>query len=165
MSEEALAKRLEALEKEVQLLRDKEEIRDVLSRYGHYYDLGYFDDWYSLWTDDCQFGPGKGKDKIQEFFGKQQKNYLAEQHIQLALVIKVDGDTAKAIGFQVATKHSIGEFFENVLLDKRLPIGFERIGVRSWEFVRVNGKWLIKVAHTCDMINHEGVKQLLPPGW
>jgi|WetSurMetagenome_2_1015567.scaffolds.fasta_scaffold13201_5 hypothetical protein len=160
---------LREMKNELQILKDKEEIRDVLSRYAHQYDLGYFDEWYKLWADDCQFDAvvevRNNKEELKDFFGEKQQHYLAEQHLQLALVIKVDGDTAKAIGFQVATKHSVGQFFENVLIDPRLPIGFERIGVRSWEFKKVDGKWLIKVAKTRNMFDHKACKEILPPGW
>ena len=161
---------LKEMEKEFQLLKDKEEIRDVLSRYAYRYDLGYFDEWYDLWTDDCLFDAKvevrNSKQDLKGFFGEQQNHYLAEQHLQLALVIKVDGDAATAIGFQVATKHSIGAFNDKeVVLDPRLPIGFERIGVRYWEFKKVDGKWLIRVAKTRNMIDHADCKELLPPQW
>jgi hypothetical protein len=167
-NEKELVQRLEALENEVQELKDKEAIRDVLSRYGHYYDLGYFDEWYDLWTEDCKYisvKEFKNKKEIKEVFGEQKKSHLAEQHIQIAVVIKVNGDTAKAIGYQVVPKHSVGQFFEEVVLDPRLPIGFGRIGVRSWSFERVDGKWLISGTCSRDMIDEAGVKEVLPPGW
>ena len=68
-SQETLIQKIEALEKEVRLLKDKEEIRDVLSRYGHCYDLGYFDEWYSLWAEDGRFGNMQGVKAIATIEG------------------------------------------------------------------------------------------------
>ena len=46
---------LAALRAEVQLLKDKMEIQDVLWRYGLRFDLDRRDEWFELFADDCQF--------------------------------------------------------------------------------------------------------------
>jgi hypothetical protein len=138
-----LSDELEALKREVQVLKDKEAIRDVLSRYALLFDLGSYDKWYELWMEDATFSTGEpekynnmnGKAAIKANYGTVPKQHRATQHMQIACVIKVDGDTATAIGYQVITAHrgTAGE----------API-VAKTGVRSWTFQRSQGKWLIK---------------------
>jgi len=156
-----IMKELAELKAEIQILSDKEAIRDLLSRYGLDFDLGRYENFYDLWTDDAVFrtdGPDGeikmvGKDQMKKLFGIEQTRYTASQHLQLEYIIKVNGDTAEAIGYQLITVHT-----------KDLP-SVDRTGVRLFKFQKVNGNWLIKEAVSRVMKNQEGCLDLVPIDW
>lgn len=156
-----LHRELEVLKSKVQELSDKEAIRDVLARYGFCYDFGRYDNFYNLWTEDAVFktdGPDDeivmtGKEQLKEVFGLKQLSYMASQHLQLEYIIKVDGDNAEAIGFQLITIHT-GE-----------KPAVDRTGVRRFKFRRVDGEWLISEAVSRIMKNQSGCLELVPEDW
>lgn len=162
-----LRARLEALESElkqrIQVLEDKEAILNVLARYGFTYDLLRFDEWADLFTEDGVFNIDahgqseikRGRETLRAFF-KQQAKYLAEQHLQLGVIIKVSGDTAKAIGFQVLTMNT-GEENTKPFIDNTF--------VRTWTLERVKGKWLIKEAVSRVLKNLESCRAIVPADW
>lgn len=156
-----LYKEIEALKSKVRELSDKEAIRDLLARYGFCFDLGRFDAFYDLWTDDAVFrtdGPDgeiemKGKEGLKEVFGSAPLTYMASQHLQLEYVIKVNGDTAEAIGFQLITVHR----------GDRPTV--DRTGIRRFKFRRIDGEWRISEAASRIMKNRSGCLDLVPEDW
>lgn len=159
--ETELGRELTSLKSKVQGLFDKEAIRDLLTRYGFCFDLGRYDAFYDLWTDDAVFktdGPDGeiemlGKEGLKEVFGGGAFMNMASQHLQLNYVIKVYGDTAEAVGFQLITVHT-GE-----------KPAVDRTGVRRFKFRRVNGEWLISEAVSRTMKNRSGCLELVPEDW
>lgn len=156
-----LYKEIEALKSKVRELSDKEAIRDLLARYGFCFDLGRYDAFYDLWADDAVFrtdGPDgeiemKGKEGLKEVFGSAPLKYMASQHLQLEYVIKVDGDMAEAVGFQLITVHR----------GDRPAV--DRTGVRRFKFRRIDGEWRISEAVSRIMKNRSGCLDLVPENW
>jgi len=156
-----LHRELTILRSKVRELSDKEAIRDLLARYGFCFDLGRYEAFFDLWTDDAVFrtdGPGgeiemKGKEGLKKVFGSAPLKYMASQHLQLEYVIKVDGDAAEAIGFQLITVHRADR-----------P-AVDRTGVRRFRFRRVDGEWRISEAISRIMKNRSGCLELVPEDW
>jgi hypothetical protein len=163
---EKLKVRLQNLENDlkqrIQVLEDKEAILDVLARYGFTYDLMRLDEWCDLFTEDGVFNidaHGKidivqGRDKLKALF--KEMPYLAAQHLQLGVIIKVNGDNAKAIGFQVLTINK-GDSETKPFIDNTF--------VRTWTLQRVKGKWLIKEAVSRVLKNLENCRAIVPADW
>lgn len=164
---EGLKKRLQALENDfksrIQVLEDKEAILDLLARYGFTYDLMRFNEWADLFTEDGVFNidaHGKidivtGRENLRALFSKGMP-YLAAQHLQLGVIIKVNGDTAKAIGFQVLTMNT-GDSQTKPFIDNTF--------IRTWTLQRINGKWLIKEAVSRILKNLENCRAIVPADW
>jgi 3-phenylpropionate/cinnamic acid dioxygenase small subunit len=150
---------IEALKKEIELLKDQDEIRDILTRYAFGFDLGRYDEWYDLWSEDAvfQFGARRvdGLAAIRDLFGPSQKEYAAAQHLQLTEITKVEGDQATSVCYQVILVQQ---------KDDQDAIGNR--AVRHWTFEKKNGKWRIKSA-TSTFPNQfpEGAKELMPADW
>jgi len=154
------------LRQRIQVLEDKEAILDVLARYGFTFDLGRMEEWYDLFAEDGIFNVDargnleviQGKENIKTHFQRVQQNmdYAAPQHLQLGVIIKVNGDTAKAIGFQVLTMNKGGPeikpFIENTF-------------VRTWTLERIEGKWLIKEAVSRILKDLENCRAIVPSDW
>ena len=136
-----LAQELKALKERIQILEDKEAIRDVITRYAFNADLNRIDSLLELWTDDCTFNSDrgrvtiyKGKDEIEAYLREPLHQSITNrsQHLQLDYIIKVDGDTATATGYQLLTLRWDGGF------------GIIRGAFRVFHLRRVNGTWLIR---------------------
>ena len=164
---EELYKKLEAMEKKVQLLEDKEAIRDVLSRYAFNVDLHRIDHYLRLFTDNTKpgemifltDGPGedticRSKRELGEFLESVlPKPHPGMQHLQLDYVIAVTGDTAQATGYQLLTLWENGKF------------GIMRCALRTFDFCREDGIW--KIVKTVSHSTAEGVKcqTHIPQSW
>jgi hypothetical protein len=128
---------IESLKKEIEILKDQNEIRDILTRYAFRFDLGRLDEWFDLYTQDATF---KTHAHFQNGLASIRTYYLSQKeqggglHIQLTGITKVEGDQATEINFQL-------------LGDSRN--GVEHVGAgstRRWTFEKENGKWRIKTA-------------------
>ena len=159
VDQSALVQELDSLRKKVELLKDKEQIRELLSRYSFNVDLRRIDNILRLWTDDCFFvtdAPGhitevKGKDQFRSFFGNPPQQFRPDpQHLQLDYVVEVNGDTATAIGYQVITVPRVGGFI------------ITRCGFRSFSLRRAGGKWLIQQIKSIGMTNESECQNLIP---
>jgi hypothetical protein len=153
------AKELAHLRKRVQIFEDKEAIRDVLTRYALNCDLCRYDDFVKLWTDDAVFitdGPGatvikKGKNEILSYLtGLLPKSNAGTQHLQLDYIIKITGNTAVAIGYQL------------ISISKTVPPAIARCALRSFGFQRIKGDWLIKEAVSRSITNEIECQKLFP---
>lgn len=118
---------LAALRREVRVLRDKEEIRDLVYRYAFCADVDEVDLFLdtltpdAVWTASGSFVPGQGLPGKGVFRGREEARAALtspshaaiankEQHVMANLVIDVTGDTARAIGHLVLTVHNWGGF-------------------------------------------------------
>ncbi|MFC1981826.1 nuclear transport factor 2 family protein [Chloroflexota bacterium] len=136
-----LAQELKVLKQKLQVLEDKEAIRDLLARYCYSADFNRTDAFLDLWTEDSTFdvveewgGPRKGKEQIRHLLNEQPQQVAINnrsQHLMLDLLIKVDGDTATATGYCVVNVRWQGGF------------GLFRCSVRNFRLRRVNGRWLV----------------------
>ena len=156
-----LSQELETLRKRLQILEDKEAIRDVLARYAFNADLNRNDNFLKLWTDDCTFETDaggltimKGKDEVMAHMldTVHQSVTNRSQHLLLDCLINVDGDTATAAGYLLLTERWDGGF------------GIFRCAWRTFRFQRVDGAWLIKEA-VSRSIGEAGCQELIPTEW
>ena len=146
------------IEKRLQILEDREAIREAMTRYGLYFDLGRYQQWYDVWTDDAYFatdGPEqvnemKGKEAIKARFGPTNSPGTS-QHLQVNQIIDIDEDTAKVTGYQLITAH-----------DGENP-AVVRTGIRTFLFQRIEGKWQLKESISHTMKNREGCDEIVPP--
>jgi hypothetical protein len=153
MSDCANATDVAALMKRIQVLEDKEAIRDIIARYGYLFDVGRYNDWYELFAEDGVYKTNppfgekyqvvEGKENIKKAF-TVQKHYGAVQHLMLDIIVQVDGDKATGICYQ--TMVSGKDDNDTKLL---------KAGLRSWYLERIDGKWLIKEAVSRLMSNHQ----------
>jgi hypothetical protein len=142
---------LQQLAARVQQLEDEREIRYVLSRYGHYCDIGgYEDHWADQWTPDGVYDlvtvkrQGAGYDGAARFEGRaallgmlhdpnaHQKFVNRCMHVQdINLVIQIKDDDATAEGYSMT------------LLKEGNDIAIRTAGMVRWTFRRIDGKWRI----------------------
>jgi ketosteroid isomerase-like protein len=142
-----------ALVKKIQVLEDKEAIRDVIAKYSYLFDVGRYNDWYELFTEDSVYKTNppfgekyqvvEGKENIKKAFAVQ-KHYGAVQHLMVDVVVQVDGDIATAVCYQTMVS---GKDDDDTKLLKA--------ALRSWVLERIDGRWLIKEAVSRLMSNHQ----------
>ncbi len=143
------AEGLEALARRVQVLEDKDAIRDVIHRYGYNADLGHFDDFVQTLTEDCVWDRSggtrlpqggvsrdvivRGRDEAMASISGPHHQWMVgrEQHLFADLIIEVDGDRATAVGHLAVPFKNEDQF---MLLTCRV------VRVR---LVRTDGLWLI----------------------
>lgn len=122
-----LAREMAALRREVRELRDREEIRELVYRYGISADVERYDEFLDtltedvVWTAAGTFNPGMAMPGEATMHGHAEALAAVsgpghagiankEQHVMANLVIEVDGDHAQAIGHLVLTLHNWGGF-------------------------------------------------------
>jgi len=161
---EELSEKLEKMEMKLQMLQDKEEIRDVLSRYALNVDLYRLDNYLRLFTDDMLFvtdGPGehtyaRSKKELKDFLeGVLPKPHPGMQHLQLDYVINVTGDTASATGYQLLTLHN----------KENGRFGIMRCAMRTFDFRRVDGVWKITKTISHSIANAPDCQKQVPASW
>lgn len=154
-----LAQDLEALKQRLQVLEDKEAIRDVLTQYSLNADLDRTDTFLKLWTEDGTFDLGPqmgiwhGRDQIKQHVMNapfHRSITTRSQHLMLDFEIDVDGDTATAAGY--------------VLITVRWQAGWgiARCVIRTFRFRRVKGHWLIQESVSRETGDPE-CQKLIPP--
>jgi ketosteroid isomerase-like protein len=135
MNLEELAKKvekLEALEKQVQILNDIEEIKQLHNNYTYWLCNKQFEEMLDCFVDDAVADiAGKifqGKQAISGFFySVLSKNNPKDGHITSQPVIKVDGNKAHAVWLLFMT------YSEPTLRYAQ--------GRQEADYVKVNGKW------------------------
>ena len=154
ISEEKITQTLEELKQKLQVLEDKEEIRDLISQYSYNADLGRNDAYIQLFSEDGEFNlysiefdalsvvkkqkaveKFKGHARLKELLeaaGHQSFTNMSQHILNLALKIDIDGDKATATGYDIGTV--------------RWQAGFNiwRCAMRKWDFRRIDGRWLIE---------------------
>ena len=121
------------------LLADKEELRDLVTRYCLYIDSGRYDDWVDCFTDDGVFdspilGRWAGKAKLKEFTEKYRDWTGAAQprHCVMNVLVQVEGNHATGECYLLMTHAS--ENKTELVVSGRYEDRMEK----------VNGKWLFK---------------------
>lgn len=144
---EQLQAQVTTLSAEVQNLRDREAVMEVVHRYAHFIDFARDQEWADLFTEDGAMivkrrDPSmgqdlnvRGKQALLEFVTGHSKTsaapYFYDKHVTTQALIKVEGDRA--------TVQSYGYGFDDT------PTGFwvPRWGRTVDYLVRQHGKWLI----------------------
>jgi hypothetical protein len=160
MNTEALLERVNDLTGRVALLEDDRAIRELLSRYGYYADLGRDDDWINLFTPDGEIEVavdaswldgtpgsestpegdrvlrGSGPEGLRTFIedpkGHQMIVGRCLHLMNQNLSIRVDGDVATAESYNITL---IRKTSRTELLNGSLS---------HWSFERHSTGWLIK---------------------
>jgi hypothetical protein len=105
MTREISAEAFDALVAEVQLLKDKTEIRETLDRYWFGEDRCDPDAVASAFTEDARYGTLESKDEIRSRMQWGLPLYDSMQHCFASSKVEIDGDRATAdtmaIGFNV----------------------------------------------------------------
>ena len=121
------------------LLEDKEELRDLVTRYCLYIDSGRYEDWVGTFTDDGVFdspilGRWEGKEKLRQFTEKYRSWTGAHQprHCVMNVLLQVEGT------------HATGECY--LLMTHAGTKDVELVVSGRYEdtMEKVNGKWLFK---------------------
>ena len=136
-----LAARLDALEVELQRLRDVEAIRDLLNTYAFNADVGRVEEFLAGWTDDGIYDlletmKLEGKDQIRDLVSDpagMQKTMIENrsQHLTMNVMVRVDGDSAWAEGYSI------------VPLAGPEGIKIFSAAYNHWDFIREGAAWLM----------------------
>jgi hypothetical protein len=144
--------RLERLERRLAELEDERTIREMISRYAHFADLGYDDAWVGQWAEDGVYdlitvlrnGIGyagrvvhEGRAELYEHMRDPVAAKAMEGralHVQnLNLAIRVTGDDA------------VAESYSMTLMREGDATVLHSAGMIRWEFRRIDGAWRISV--------------------
>ncbi len=90
-----------AKEDAIQRLIDREEIRQLMYRYGHTWDNLDFEGWANVFTEDGTYWEGggpvlKGREALLSYAQDTGPRFNGRFHIVANQYVVVDGDTAKA---------------------------------------------------------------------
>jgi 3-phenylpropionate/cinnamic acid dioxygenase small subunit len=121
------------------MLEEKEEIRDLITRYCLYIDAGRYDDWVNCFTDDGVFdspilGRWQGKTALKQFTEKYRAWTGAAQprHCVMNVLLQVEGNRATSECYLLMTHATEGK--TELVISGRYEDRIEK----------VNGKWLFK---------------------
>ncbi|MDD4877112.1 MAG: nuclear transport factor 2 family protein [Dehalococcoidales bacterium] len=151
-----LKEELGCLKQRIQILEDKESIRDLITQYGFTADLERVEENLSLWTRDCSFkleyGEFKGTEEIRKgVLGNKLYQSIKNrcQHLILGLTIEVEGDNATAAGYSVTTVHWQAGF------------AMVRCALNTFRFQRVKGVWRIRERTNLE-VGEPGCNSIIP---
>ena len=121
------------------VLEDKDEIRDLMTKYCLYIDSGRYDEWVECFTDDGVFdspilGRWQGADKLKEFT-QTYRNWTGEaqpRHCVMNSLISVDGTHATGECYLLMTHAAAGK--TELVISGRYEDVIEK----------VDGRWLFK---------------------
>ncbi|MCI0769687.1 MAG: nuclear transport factor 2 family protein [Chloroflexi bacterium] len=147
MAADADAKLVE-LEQRLQVLEDREKIRETLARYSFTADMGRSREYVENYTDDgtIDLGPStkwSGHEELTDFITDPAGGHKAIEgrcmHTSVNTFIRIEGDAAWAEGYSVVyTKEGGGE---------REGYGVYTLGYNHWTFKRKDGRWLLAYRH------------------
>jgi hypothetical protein len=137
-----LEQRLEAIETELALQRDHLEIRQIIASYGPMVDtsdtLQRSEKLSKLWTEDGVYdiggvGAKHGRDDIAQVFAENHFGMVPTGvcHVMGLPHVRIDKDKAVALNYSCVFRPEGERFYA------------WRISANQWEFIRVNGKWLV----------------------
>lgn len=150
MSDQVVHDRLARLEERLAALEDEREIRELLSRYGHYADAALDDDYYGLLTDDTVMDVSsgyqpdpyavlrwEGLEQMKEFMtersGRHGSGFVGRSlHVQgNNVTVTVSGPTA------TATSYSF------ILQQVGAEVRLVSASVNQWRLRKVQDRWRI----------------------
>ncbi len=120
------------------LLEDKDDIRDLMTRYCLAIDSGRYDDWVACFTADGVFdspilGRWQGKIALRQFTEKYKTwtGPAQPRHCVMNILIQLDGSRATAESYLLMTHAAHGK--TEVIISGRYEDQLEKIG-RNWLF-------------------------------
>ena len=121
------------------ILEEKEELRDLITRYCLYIDSGRYDDWVATFTEDGVFdspilGRWQGRVALKQFTEKYRTWTGDNQprHCVMNVLVNVEGNHATGECYLLMTHASEGK--TELVVSGRYEDRMEK----------VNGKWLFK---------------------
>jgi hypothetical protein len=121
------------------LLEEKEELRDLVTRYCLYIDSGRYDDWVGTFTEDGVFdspilGRWQGKAMLKQFTEKYRAwtGNAQPRHCVMNVLLNVEGNHATGECYLLATHAEAGKV--ELIVTGRYEDTMEK----------VNSKWLFK---------------------
>ena len=117
---------------------DRLAIAEIMAAYCHAIDLGRWDDFPSLFTDDCRLDFGslmgvfEGRDGLRRFADMLGGIGLFMRHYTTNLIVTGDGERARAESYVLAVTGAPGS-------------SSQATGRYEDELVKVNGRWRIRV--------------------
>lgn len=146
----ALAARLAAIE-------DRENIRDLVARYGPLADCGDASGVAGLWTEDgsyeiAGFAVATGRTAIAALIKSSEHQALLSNgcaHLLGPLAIDLDGDTATARGHSIVFRHCDDGF------------SVYRVAANRWTFARTGDGWKVVQRVNRLLDGHEVARALL----
>ena len=121
------------------ILEEKEELRDLITRYCLYIDSGRYDDWVATFTEDGVFdspilGRWQGAVALKQFTEKYRTwtGNFQPRHCVMNVLVNVEGNHATGECYLLMTHASEGK--TELVVSGRYEDRMEK----------VNGKWLFK---------------------
>jgi hypothetical protein len=117
---------------------DRLAIAEIMAAYCHAIDLGRWDDFPALFTDDCRLDFGslmgvfEGHEGIRRFAETMQRIGIFMRHYTTNLILKGDGERAHGESYVLAITGQPGSSSQTT-------------GRYEDELVKVNGRWRIRV--------------------
>lgn len=143
----------------LQLLEDREAIRELIASYGLLADSGNAAALSELWIEDGTYGVGgmgnaEGRAAIAGLIeGLVHQSLMAAgcAHLLGPVAIDIAGDCATARGHSVVLRHT-GQGFEAY-----------RVSANRWELVRRNGCWQVSHRENALLDGAAAARELLSP--
>jgi 3-phenylpropionate/cinnamic acid dioxygenase small subunit len=133
------------------VLEEKDAIRELLARYCFHIDLGEYEEWLGLFTEDGVFDLGKmghfqGRDTLRKFTKSipTADGVPTLRHCVVNPIVEVNGDAARARSYVV-------------VVQGKPQLSFSVVGRYEDEIVKIDGSWRFKARHVAlDFINRPG---------
>ncbi|HJQ85048.1 MAG TPA: nuclear transport factor 2 family protein [Candidatus Binatia bacterium] len=117
---------------------DRVAIAEIMGRYCHALDLGRWEEFPHLFTDDCRLDFGtlmgvfEGRDGVARFVETMRALGLFMRHYTTNLVVRGDGERARAESYVLAVTGPPGSSSQTT-------------GRYEDELVKVDGRWRIRI--------------------
>ena len=117
---------------------DRLAIAEIMAAYCHAIDLGRWDDFPALFTEDCRLDFGslmgvfEGQEGIRRFAETMQRIGIFMRHYTTNLIVKGDGERVRAESYVLAITGAPGSSGQTT-------------GRYEDELVKVSGRWRLRV--------------------
>ena len=117
---------------------DRLAIHELLATYCHALDLGRWEEFAGLFTDDCRLDFGslmgvyEGREGVRRFSERMQSLGLFMRHYTTNVVVRGDGERARAESYVLAVTGAPGTSMQTT-------------GRYEDELVKVSGRWRLRV--------------------
>ncbi len=156
----ALAAKVEALEKRLEIMEDTEKVRECMARYGFNADLGRSMEWVNTWTEKGVYDLGptrrlQGSDQLLYDCITEPKGHKTienkSQHMCVNFFIRVDGNKAWAEFYSVVMVRMQVEGLKIVDVARAELAGQVFLpwscGYNHCEFEKRDGQWYLTLRY------------------
>ena len=152
-----LQKRVDELERRLRLVEDELAIHRLIVRYGFAVDIGDADQTAAVFAEDGVYDADvrlmNGREDVREMVRSDRHQRMVGHcaHQIGPAVVKIDGDTAVALGYS------------RVYLQGEHGIGLYRVSYNHWRLERRHGAWQI-VHRLTRLLGHAEAKAVFAAG-